>query len=104
MPFIHRRVFYGKAGAADQLVQHMQEANEAMARFGSDMNPRILTDHMTGRSDRVVVEWEMDNIGSMDDSMSGLMSNPEAAAFFGPWMEKLNSLIHYAEGDIWSIR
>ena len=104
MPFIHRRVFYGKAGAADQLVQHMQEANEAMAKFGSGMNTRILTDRMTGRSDRVVVEWEMESIGSLDDSMSDLMGNSEAAAYFGPWMEKLNTLIHYAEGDIWLVR
>ena len=54
MPVIHRRVFYCKAGAAGQLVQHVKKANEAMARFGADMKPRTLTGHLTGRSERVV--------------------------------------------------
>ena len=104
MPFIHRRIFYAKVGSADQLVQHMLEADQAMRRYGTGMKTRILTDHMVGRSDRVVVEWEMDTVGHMDEVMGQLMENPEAAAYFNPWMEKLNSLIHYAEGEIWSIR
>ena len=104
MPLIHRRVFYAKVGAANQLVDLMRDGNEAMARFGSSINSRVLTDHMTGRSDRVVVEWEVDDIGSMDAALSSIMENPEGAAFFGGWMEKLNDLIHYSEGDFWDVR
>ena len=52
MPLIHRRIFYAKAGAAGQLVQLMQDGNAAMGRYGSSIDSRILTDHMTGRSDR----------------------------------------------------
>ena len=104
MPLIHRRTFYAKAGAADQLVQLMQDGNAAMGRFGTSLNSRVLTDHMTGRSDRVVVEWEVDDIGSMDTALSSIMENPEGAAYFGGWMEKLNDLIHYAEGEFWDVR
>ena len=32
------------------------------------------------------------------------MTNPDAQAAMGPWLEKLNSLIHYAEGEYWQVR
>ncbi len=38
MPLIHRRIFYAKAGAADQLVQLMQDGNAAMVRYGSSID------------------------------------------------------------------
>lgn len=76
MPLIHRRVFYAKVGAANQSVEHMQEGNTAMVRFGSSINSRVLTGHMTGRSDRVVVVWEVDDIGSTDAALYSIMENP----------------------------
>ena len=104
MSLIHRRIFYAKVGAANELVQLMHDDNSAMARFGSAINSRILTDHMTGRSDRVVMEWEADDTCPMDAAMNQVMANPEGADFFGGWMEKLNTLIHYSEGELWDVR
>ena len=104
MAIIHRRIFYGKVGSADRLVQLMNEGNEGMARFGSSLKARVFTDAMTGRSDRVVVEWELENIGDMDSQMAVVMGNPDGAAFFSGWMEKLNGLIEYAEGEFWTVR
>ena len=49
MSLIHRRIFYAKVGAANELVQLMHDDNSAMARFGSAINSLILTDHMAGR-------------------------------------------------------
>ena len=62
MSLIHRGIFYAKVGAANELVQLMHDDNSGMARFGSVINSRILTDHMTGRSDRVVMECDADDI------------------------------------------
>ena len=104
MAVIHRRIFYGKVGSADQLVQLMNDANEAMARFGFGPKARVLTDTMTGRSDRVVVEWELENIGDMDSQMAAVMRNPDGAAYFSGMMEKLNGLIEYADGEFWTVR
>ena len=104
MPLIHRRIFCAKAGATDQLVQLMQDGNAAMVRYGSSIDSRILTDHMTVRSDRVVVEWDVDDMGSMDATLSSIVEDPEGAAYFGGWMEKLNGLIHSAEGEFWDVR
>lgn len=104
MPIIHRRTFYGKVGSADQLVKLMVEGNETMARLGGGLKARVLTDAMTGRSDRVVVEWELENIGDMDSQMAVVMGNPDGAAFFSGLMAKLNELIDYAEGEFWTVR
>ena len=104
MSLIHRRIFYAKVGAANELVQLMHDDNFAMARFGSAINSQILTDHITGRSDRVVMEWEAEDIWSMDAAMNQVMANPEGGGFFGEWMEKLNALIHYSEGELWDVR
>ena len=80
MPLIHRRICYANAGAADQIVQLMQNGRAAMVRYGSSRDSRILTDHMTGRSDRVVVEWDVDDMGSMDAALRSIMEDPEGAA------------------------
>ena len=104
MAIIHRRTFYGKVGSADQLVQLMTEANETMARYGASFKTRVLTDAMTGRSDRLVVEWEMENIGDMDSQLAVVMGNPDGAAFFQGMMDRLNALIEYAEGEFWTVR
>ena len=104
MAIVHRRIFYGQVGNGDQLVQLMNEGNEGLARFGAGLTARVLTDAMTGRSDRGVVEWELENIGDMESAMAQVMGSPDGAAFFNGWMEKLNGLIEYAEGEFWTVR
>ena len=54
---------------------------------------------MSGRSDRVVAEWEAEKLGDFDAFMERAFADPQAQKEMGPWMEKLNSLIHYAEGE-----
>jgi hypothetical protein len=56
MALIHSRIFYAKVGTTNELVHLIHDDDSAMARFGVDINTRILTDHMTGRSDRLVME------------------------------------------------
>ena len=104
MAIVHRRIFYAKVGAADQLVKLMQDADALMVRHGMNMKTRISTDYLNGRSDRVSVEWEVDDVSQLDSGFDDLMKIPEVAAFMGPWMETLNSLIHYADGENWKVR
>ena len=104
MTIIHRRVFYAKVGNAEELVQLFHDAEASMGRLGIQFDTRIMTDHLTGRSDRVVVEWTLDSMSDMDTMMEKLMADPQAQAEFGPWMEKLNTLIHYSEADSWMVR
>ncbi len=104
MAFIIRRVFFAKVGKADNLVTHFQEGEKWMTGFGFNLKTRILTDMDSGRSDRVVVEWEAEDRAHFDNAMGGLMSSPEAAKRFQAWEPGMNELIHYSEAETWSIR
>ena len=104
MAVIHRRVFYAKVGQADPLVSHFQEADKAMQKFGVNIKSRILTDHLSGRSDRVALEWELEDLSEMDAAFEGMMFSPEGRAYFSDWLEKLNGFIHYSEADNWHVR
>ena len=104
MVVVHRRIFYGKVGMASPLVEHMRAGNQILAKNGAEFTSRILTDDMTGRSDRVVVEWEMEGIAEMNTALEQVMANPEAQAEMSQWMDKLATLIEYAEGENWAIQ
>ena len=104
MAIVQRRVFFGKVGAADQLVKHIQEGEASFQRYGINFKSRLLTDYLSGRTDRVVMEWEVGNLGDIDAAMERTMANAEAQAYFGTWMEKLDGLIDHAEVENWSVR
>ena len=105
MPIIHRRVFFGKAGVGDQLAQHVKEGSDALARFaGVDFKPRTLTDNQSGRTDRVVMEWQANSLGEIDAALEKTMANPQGQTWFPTWFQKLTDLIHYAEVENWTLR
>ena len=105
MAIVHRRVFYGKVGSANQLVERLQEAYEVLKQYsGVDLKPRILTDYMSGRSDRVVTEDEANDFGEIEAAYEKAMSQPQAQAWFQTWEPKLQELIHYAEAESWTVR
>ena len=103
MAIVHRRVFYGKVGMASPLVEHMRAGDQILGKNGARFTSRIMTDDMTGRSDRVVVEWEMGSVSEMNNALEQVMANPEAQVEMSRWMEKLATLIEYAEGENWAI-
>lgn len=104
MAIVHRRVFFGKSGTGDQIVGVLQEGEALLAQAGAGFKTRILTDHMSGRTDRVVAEWEANDMGEIEAAMGKAMANSQVQASFRGWVEKLESLIHYAEVENWSIR
>ena len=104
MAIVHRRVFYAKVGKSDQLAELLKETNDAMSRFGTVTKGRVLTDYLSGRTDRVVVEWEVDSIGELESGMEGAMTSPEGQAWFNDFFPKLADLIHYADVENWTIK
>ena len=104
MAIIQRRVFYGKVGAADQLVAHLQEGDKALRQHGVDFKSRLLTDYMSGRSDRVAAEWEVNGLADIDAGLGRVMADPQMQPFFDTWLKKLNELIYYSEAENWTIR
>jgi len=104
MGVVHRRVFYAKVGMAGPLVDHMKAGDQILSKGGGPVSSRILTDDMTGRSDRVVVEWEMESSSEMGAALEKVMSDPAVQGEMAQWMGKLATLIEYAEGENWVVR
>ena len=66
-------------------------------KFGTDKKEsRILSLHE-------VVSAGEKRINSADAELNRVMEIPEAGAFFGGWMRKLNDMITHAEGDNWTV-
>ena len=103
MTIVQRRTFFGKIGTGQELLAHIQEGNKAIERHGLKVKGRVLSDHNSGRTDRVVAEWEMEEVGQVDAALDELMADPKVQVEFGPWLAKLNDLIHYAEVEHWHV-
>ena len=103
MSIIHRRVFQAKVGQSAPLVEHFLEAIKQMKSHGINWDTRISSDYHSGRSDRVSVEWLLDELSDIDADIARVMEIPVAAAFFGAWLEKLNDMIHHADVENWTV-
>jgi hypothetical protein len=103
MAIVQRRVFYGKVGTADRLVEWAQEMYGLIKGIEPSISQRILTDHQSGRTDRLVVEIEAESLATLDamvgKAMSQLGNDPAFQASFA----KLGDLIDHAEVEQWTV-
>jgi hypothetical protein len=104
MAIVEKRVFFAKVGKADELVETLPEGDTILNRHGLSMKTRIMPDYHSGRSDRVQAEWTFEQVSDMDSEFQVVAQNPAAAADMGPWMGRLNDLIHYSEAELWQER
>lgn len=65
MTIIHRRVFYARFGTAGSLVTLLKEAGGLMQKAGFSFKSRYLIDFLSGRNDRVSMEWEVEGPGEI---------------------------------------
>ena len=103
MAIIQRRVFYGKVGAADELVSWATDMYGLIKTSNPSINFRIMSDHQSGRTDRVVAEIEVDSLSELDSMLSGIMDDGGARAQFEEHFGKLANLIEHAEVEQWTI-
>ena len=101
MAIIHRRTFYAKVGGAGPLVAHLREFGKLVAQHGIGLKERILTDHQSGRTDRVVWEWEIESMAEL--GMEALQGNQAAAYAFTKWERTMNEMIDHAEVENWKV-
>ena len=104
MAFIVRRVFYAKVGKADPLVDHHKEGERFLQERGIDFKTRILTDYNSGRNDRVVVEWQVEDLADWEEAFAGMTEDPAAVEWISTWEPRLHELIQYSEADILTLR
>lgn len=103
MSFIFRRVIYGKPGSADQLVQIMKDTELFARRYDARAKMRVLVDHMSGRTDTVIGEFEVEDITEFYSFMGQVMSKPEAAAEYKVLEERAFRLMDYSETQWWRV-
>ena len=96
MTIIHRRVFYARIGKSGPLVTLMKEADGLMQKAGFSFKSRYLTDFLSGRSDRVIMEWEVEDPSEIAGLYQSLGS-PEVQAAFKDWEVQMNELVEYSE-------
>ena len=104
MAIVEKRVFFAKVGKGDDLIEALREGDTILNKHGMSMKTRIMTDYHSGRSDRVQAEWVWDNVADIDVEFQTVAQNPAAAAEMGPWMGRLNALIHHSEAELWQER
>ena len=103
MAIIQRRVFYGKVGTAGRLVEWAQEMYGMIAEQDQNMTVRIMTDHQSGRTDRMVVELEAESGAALDAIIEKTMADLSLQPKFQAAFEKLPGLIDHAEVEQWDL-
>ena len=101
MAIVERRIFYGKVGKGHLLIRQMRELGDLFHQYGIDMKTRLLSDFNSGRTDRIIVEWEYEKVGDLETAEAEAFSNLEAQQAFSEWSAVLNNLILYAEVEHW---
>ena len=103
MAIVQRRVFYGKVGAANELVDWAKTMYSLIETHNPSISYRVMSDHQSGRTDRVVSEIEVDSLAELDTMLSSVMEDGDARAEFEQHFSKLANLIDHAEVEHWTI-
>ena len=101
MAFVMRRIFFGKTGTGDELIKIITDGNFMVRALGIAIKPRVLSDFNSGRTDRIVMEWEAESLTELiafDEEGAG---DPDYQAEFARIFSRLAELIDYAEVEIW---
>ena len=103
MTFVMRRVFHGKVGRGDQLIEHLQEGNILARALGLAIIPRVLSDQDSGGTDRVAVEWEANSLVELEAVGEEIWVYSEGPDVFREFFDKLIALVEYAEAETWTV-
>jgi len=103
MAIIQRRVFYGNVGAADELVGWAKEMYGLVKESNPSIRYRVMSDHQSGRTDRVVAEIEVDSLASLDSMLASTMADDSSKAKFEKIFGRLGNLIDHAEVEQWVV-
>lgn len=101
MAFVTRRIFHGKPGSADELIRMCTDASFMVRGLGIAVKPRVLSDLNSGRTDRVVIEWELEDLSETMAVESERDEDVDSQEEYEDWFERLSEIIDYAEVEIW---
>ncbi len=98
---VQRRVFQAKPGAAGAVVAKMKEFQPQFERHGGS-SARIYTDYLSGPTDRVVWEFDAENLAQLESIFETVSQDPEAQSAFENWFKGLLPLIEGATVELWN--
>lgn len=96
-----RRVFQAKPGQAAGVVAKMKEFQAIFERHGGPAC-RIYTDLLSGETDRVVWEFDIENLSSLESLFWAASQNAEYRKAYEQWYEGLKPLIERATVGLWN--
>ena len=96
-----RRVFQAKSGSSGAVVKKMQEFQPIFERAGGPA-ARIYTDFFSGPTDRVVWEFDVDNLAALENVFWAASQNAEYQAAYESWYAGLAPLLEGATVEIWN--
>jgi hypothetical protein len=103
MTIIQRRVFYGKVGAADELISWANEMYSLIKESNPTVKFRVMSDYQSGRTDRVVSEIEVDSLASLESMLDDTMADEATGKKFESIFGRLGALIDHAEVEQWVV-
>ncbi len=95
-----RRVFQAKPGAAAGVVTKMKEFQLIFDKQGGPAG-RIYTDRYSGHTDRVVWEYDVENLAKLESLNWDVTQSDELRKAFESWYEGLKPLIEGATVELW---
>ena len=102
MAYIIRRTFMGKPGSGGPLTSLIKEMTGDLEAASSTYKWRVLSDYMSGRTDRIAYEVETDDLGAYMAFEQAL--GEQMADKFEAWFGKVAPLIEYAEVETWQVQ
>ncbi len=96
-----RRVFQAKTGSSGAVVAKMKEFQTIFEKQGGP-TCRIYTDLFSGNTDRVVWEFDIDNLTALENLFWAASQNAEYSKSYEEWYEGLKPLIEMATVELWN--
>jgi hypothetical protein len=79
----------------------MKEFHSILQRHGGPPS-RIYTDLLSGRTDRVVWEFDFDSLGTLESLFWAASQNPDYVKAYEAWFEGLKPLVEGATVEMWN--
>ena len=96
-----RRVFRAKPGSSSAVVNKLKEFQQIVELVGGPPR-RIYTDHLSGATDRVVWEFDVENLTSLEEMTKTAMENTEFLVAYEKWYAGLQPMIEGAVVELWN--
>ena len=96
-----RRLFQAKPGAAANVVAKMKEFQPIFESHGGPPC-RIYTDLISGNTDRVVWEFDIENLAALENLFWAASQDPDYQQAYEAWYKGLTPLIEGASVEIWN--